>query len=39
MKELGIAMDFQSQDDNHDITLPAIAPTICKMPAQSACEN
>jgi hypothetical protein len=40
MNELGIAMDFKAKMITiDDITLPALASTICKMPAHSACES
>jgi hypothetical protein len=40
MKELGIAMDFKAKMITiDDISLPAIASTICKMPAHSTCKS
>jgi hypothetical protein len=40
MKELGIAMDFKVKTITiDDITQPAIASTICNMPAYSACKS
>ncbi len=40
MKELGIAMDFKSQNDNHWWNhLPMITSTICKALAHSTCKK